>query len=142
MRVLLILSLALLLQSCGKDERKPLSGEELTRLVSGNTEIGRTNNSGSIYVLNFLRDGKVYLQKSLDKNQIHLGTWSIEGDVITTQWPTSKDGKESRMRYYHVKDTMYEIQDLDDDCGPKGTYCRAFIALPGLVHLEKGAIQQ
>jgi hypothetical protein len=136
MRVFLILSLALLLQSCGKDEKKSLSGDELTRLVSGNTQLGQSPNADSVYEINFLPNKRIFLRRDMDDKNISSGRWDVEGDAIVVDWQPGPGDKAKKMRYVHVKDNVYDVYDAESN-----KRIKSIIMLPGIVHLEKGRIR-
>ena len=63
-------------------EAKPLDSYALKKLVSGNTMIGTTSRSHSLYLLYFLPNGHLYFEKYSHPKEIHIGRWWIKKNMI------------------------------------------------------------
>ena len=111
--------------------KKPLSGKELVNLVSGNTMIGLTKNN-NLYILYFKSNKTVYMYVH---NKKYLGKWNVNGNYITSQWPTYKLDTYI-LQYYHVLDNVYLPYNINDGCCPQNTFCPAFIVLKGKVDFK------
>jgi len=109
-----------------------LSRDEVLRLFVGNSEIGLTNNTQSIYELYFPNDHDVIMRKRKEgKCEIHNGTWTVASDgTITSHWPTYSSMKYVIKYVYLGRDT-FSVYNVEDACGPAGTICREFIRVPG-----------
>ena len=127
-RFLIIIFLLLIACNSYAFDRKPLSEQKLKKLVVGNTLIGLTCHSKSIYVLYFYPDGRLYFQKNVNPKQTYVGKWWVKGDRIYSNWPTYKDHT-NRLRYYHINGNVYEPFNINDACGPAGTFGHPFVVL-------------
>jgi hypothetical protein len=116
---------------------KALSGPELQKLVSGNTMIGTTCHTNTPYLLYFFPDGRLYFEKNNSDNKSYIGKWSIEGHNITSQWPNYKRTGKNILTYHHVTGNVYTPFNVNNACGPAGTYGRPFMVLQGAYTLKK-----
>ncbi len=109
---------------------KPLTGEQIKKLVSGNSMVGVTHHSKSLYELYFDPNGEVIFRKGNDNKQVHKGKWWVKDDMIFSTWPTYND-KINQLRYYHLMDDSYAVYNVTDSCGPAGTFCHPFLVVHG-----------
>lgn len=116
---------------------KALSNDELQKLVSGNTMIGTTCHTNTAYLLYFFPDGRLYFEKNNLDNKSYMGKWTIEDNKITSQWPSYKRTGKNILTYHHIIDNVYAPFNVNDACGPKGTYGRPFVVLQGAYSLKK-----
>jgi hypothetical protein len=110
----------------------PLSEKELQSVVSGNSMIGVTSHSHSLYELYFEPDGTLYFRKSSDNQQVYVGKWWITGNIIHSQWPSyDKNPTENTLQYYHLYDNVYIPFSINGGCGKANTFCTPFLVTKG-----------
>ncbi|GAB4187389.1 MAG: hypothetical protein Tsb0015_06030 [Simkaniaceae bacterium] len=111
--------------------RKSLTGDELKKLVSGNSMIGHTCRTGSLYELYFDPNGEVHFRKSGSNKEYHIGKWWVEDDAIFSQWKSYHRPNKNHLKYYHLLDEVYVPFNVNDGCGPKNSFGRPFMIIKG-----------
>ncbi len=99
--------------------------------------IGTTCHTGSTYLLHFFPNGKLYFEKHSNPRQTYVGSWKIKGDEIMSQWKTYKRTGLNILRYYHVDNNVYQTYNVNDACGPAGTFGHPFMVFKGAYTLQK-----
>lgn len=113
---------------------KELNEGDLKILVSGNSILGHTCNTKSLYELYFKPDGDLLFRKNNSNQEIYVGKWWVKGNSIFSQWETyPKKGTVNELRYHHVLDEIYIPYNVNLACGPAGTFGRPFIVVKGNV---------
>ena len=137
-KLLLTVFLGILLAAnCFAFNRMPLNAAQLRKLVVGNSMIGTTCHTGSTYLLYFYPDGKLYFEKNKQPHETYMGTWTIKGDEITSQWPTYKRTGLNILRYYKIGGNVYVPYNVNHACGPAGTFGHPFMVIKGIYTLKK-----
>ena len=114
------------------DFTHPLNQEQLIQLVSGNSMIGTTCHSHALYELYFSPNGQLDFYKNHDHKQYYQGKWWVTGNIIHSQWPHyAKKPSENQVSYYHVIQNVYIPYNLNEACGPKGSFGQAFFIVKG-----------
>ena len=119
------------------ENRLPLSNDELTQLVSGNTMIGFTCHSQSVYLLYFYPDGRLFFKKNASNKESRVGQWWVKDNEIMSQWKTYKRSGVNKLRYYHIDGNTYKPFNINNACGPAGTFGHPFMVFQGRYDLIK-----
>ena len=110
----------------------PLDQKALIALVSGNSAVGVTSHSHSLYELYFAPNGDLYFYKNHDKNQQYIGKWWVTGSTIHSQWKTyKKKSTENQLEYYHLYANSYIPYNKNEACDHANTFCSPFIIVKG-----------
>ena len=130
--VLLLIIILILIIWLTPQNRHFLTKQEILSRFIGNSEIGITNHSQSIYELYFPNGQEVILRKRKDDHcEVHNGTWTVDGEgTITSHWPSYSD-KYYIIRYLQLGQDTYGVYNVNNACGPAGSVCRNFIRIPG-----------
>jgi hypothetical protein len=114
-------------------EKSPsLTGNELNQLVADNTLVGHTCHSNSVYELLFEKDGTLIFRKSRDPKQIYIGKWWVKGRHIFSQWKHYlKKPTVNEIEYHHLMSNVYVPYNVNEACGPAGTYGLPFMVFKG-----------
>lgn len=105
-----------------------LSSTRLHELVSGNTLVGQTNRSKSVYVLYFSNNGTVSYQRKTKPKALYQGKWWIKNDYIYSQFPHyKKHSKAFKIHYYQVFENLF----VDSSCTKEPYKYAPFIVLQG-----------
>ena len=118
-------------------DRIPLNAKQLKKLVIGNTMIGSTCHSRSTYLLYFFKDGRLYFEKNNLPKETYLGYWKVKGHEIMSRWPTYRRKGWNILRYYHMGSNVYVPYNVNNACGPAGTFGYPFIVIKGIYRLDK-----
>lgn len=113
------------------NDQKPLSTQALISLVRGNSIIGHTMHSHSLYELYFERNGIIIFRKANDNQQLYIGKWWTKDNTIFSTWPTYKKNQINQLKYYHIVDEIYNAYNVNDACGKANTFCDAFMVVKG-----------
>lgn len=109
---------------------EPLKHEELIKLVSGNSIIGSTDHSHSIYELYFDPSGPLYFRKNRSNKEVYVGKWWVKEGDIYSHWPTYKKTT-NQLRFYPIDDNAYFLYNVNNSSGPKDTFGEPFLVFPG-----------
>ena len=91
------------------DDYVPLSGDELRKLITGNTLRG--NFRASPLIIAFHEDGRTTGRVGF--TGAGRGTWSIEEDIYCHRWTTYFGGSERCYRWYRRPDNVYYLDNVD-----------------------------
>ncbi|MDR3623618.1 MAG: hypothetical protein P4L16_00555 [Chlamydiales bacterium] len=108
----------------------PLDSRELTQLVSGNSIIGKTHHTDSMYELYFDPSGKLYFRKNHSEKETYIGKWWVKDGNIYSQWPTYNNGATNQIKYYPIIDNAFLYKTINSD-GSETTYEKPFLLFPG-----------
>ncbi len=104
----------------------PLTKPDLNNSVIGNSIIGKTCRSESMYELYFSTDGTLLFRKNCDNNYLYEGRWGIEGQIITSIWPRYSNNL-NKLEYYRLAENTYIPFNINCACGPEGTFGHPFL---------------
>lgn len=109
---------------------QPITSKEFERTFVGNSIVGVTANTESLYEIYFNPNGDCIFRKGNNKLQTYTGKcWSNE-DIIYSYWPSYKENV-NKLKYYKIDEVTYAGYNENDACGPKGTYCHVFLLVKG-----------
>ncbi|MSP52972.1 MAG: hypothetical protein EXR81_01805 [Gammaproteobacteria bacterium] len=121
---------------------QPLTEKSLKKLIVENTVIGHTCHTNSIYELLFEKNGSLIFRKSRDKNQIYIGKWWVRGNHIFSQWNHYlKKPTVNELEYHHLMGNIYVPYNVNEACGPAGTYGVPFMVFKGDPFGLRGSIE-
>ncbi len=112
-------------------QSQPINAADLKALINGNSLVGATSNTKTLYQMYFKEDGTYIFQRGQNKKNRNLGKWWIEENYLCTEKTVDNQVKLNKYQFFPLYGDAYTSKSKFGDCAAPEEFCPAFLFVKG-----------